>query len=570
MVEPETMEALVTQLVATFHLSTPTLPTGRFPLAAWFVPPPPVDTLLYPLQVRPAMWERLLGDLKDEEVYVNRLATVTKEVAPVSRDVRPLLRAGNSSWCLVHDVTGGTRPLLIREDVMLTVPRILRLNQTLVGIPASCGVFLHGGHADGGSDDDALLTRPSTACGARPPVICFNDGHIGQEADLRCVDTSSLWHDQPAVWLFGAAACTTSLDDLLNVRTALPPSLPRAGLDLQGGPDLALCWTGQLSRLQLPSVVEHVLVPRGSRVAVFMVMDSDPTVTFVKVQTGSGVRASQWSNATERQVQSAVADLWGRDDVTVVLYRQDRLPLVTSQAYLLNDRIPHAEIVHIRQYDGLARCYDAIRARELEQGYDFRGVIKVRDDSHFVAPLPPSMDPDESGAPLRTLDCYSWTGINDGVYSVGRTYARKLLQGSLRLTILRQNIWVNFVAEKLLERVIHTFSIPVQLVHPCELPYVSIRDSVDDGPCVKRTQWILRRFADVRAAGDAGAVVNETEAEFAERNEMIELPRNMCQVCTARWMTEAALAMEPCAVAVRPSSTYLQAEHALHRTHEDQ
>jgi hypothetical protein len=129
---------------------------------------------------------------------------------------------------------------------------------------------------------------------------------------------------------------------------------------------------------------------------------------------------------------------------------------------------------------------------------------------------------------------------------------------------------VNFVAEKLLERVIHTFSIPVQLVHPCELPYVSIRDSVDDGPCVKRTQWILRRFADVRAAGDAGAVVNETEAEFAERNEMIELPRNMCQVCTARWMTEAALAMEPCAVAVRPSSTYLQAEHALHRTHEDQ
>lgn len=225
--------------------------------------------------------------------------------------------------------------------------------------------------------------------------------------------------------------------------------------------NIALCVTGQLSRLELDSKVRQFIVPNvaaGHKIHLFMSLykKSDKRVTSIgetivsspnaKVNDQGEYEINFQSSSTTRKkkikrnkwvynVTHLIASTGSASyDVTIDLqdnvmdfHPLDKVLLrqgATSSKWKKVDPI-FREKLHMSQWINTRRCMELIEQQEFSQGYHFDAAVRMRDDIFVFDKM---LLPVDSTERLITLNCFNWYGLNDAIYIIGRKWASQFFR----------------------------------------------------------------------------------------------------------------------------------------------
>ncbi|CAM9672522.1 unnamed protein product [Chrysoparadoxa australica] len=376
-----------------------------------------------------------------------------------------------------------------------------------------------------------------------------------------------------------------------------------APLGEPSSPDLrvAVCVVGQLSRLQLDSLVEHFLIPNrleGHTVDV-VVRLSDTMLSVNDKDLASGKWSkkgaddiAEFLSHASRQVSVAIRD----PPDLMVIHSPIPHPLTILLSALPAPELPRWVLVgfsvlilpigapfipklrrhfvdtmskakvereaeeqalrhlgHVRQFDAVGLCMDQVEAWEQEEGLEYDVILKVRDDSYLFDKLMVAQSHKEAAF---FVDCMEWGGLNDKHFIGGRHSVGRLLRNLLPDYYARPKSDYYYLGprKKLsFPRNIETFyyreavllDIPTHTVDINRIPFVTRRPH-STGSCYKATPTCVpcgyyKRFSTVQEARDHLCPGLRTSQAYATRHHHI----NWCacmkgepEMCDQEWPPE--------------------------------
>ena len=271
-----------------------------------------------------------------------------------------------------------------------------------------------------------------------------------------------------------------------------------------GGLRIAICISGQLSRLEINSKVENVLKPTAASspppaaLDVFLALEVGKTLysnldfgailaqqhnqcgakavsqQMATEQFSPWLAAAHFSNHTTRHIELLN---WGR-------YRRDR-PRVERQT-----RLQH----HLSQFAHMRTCAQLMSEREVATRAHYDVVLKMRDNTVAVSPFVISARY-ATGRAL-TKRCVEWGGYNDKAMIMPRRYMEGAMRGPSEDFYLANGIGRGIPnSERLLRAVFERNGVRVERVEAAQLPLVDARCSpfgwclVEEGKDCRPTSW---------------------------------------------------------------------------------
>lgn len=222
--------------------------------------------------------------------------------------------------------------------------------------------------------------------------------------------------------------------------------------------NVALCVTGQLSRLELDSKIKQFILPniaRGHKIHLFMSMykhssnrvnseadqvQKSPNMlvnsrgqTDIDFLNASTVKRRTNAKPLVYNVSQLVAISGAyKYDVTVDLNknRMDFHQIHKRVASLGADKGKKIdplvrENLHMSQWINTRRCMELIEQQEVAQRSYFDVVVRMRDDVFVFEPM---ILPDDATDFLITPKCFTWNGLNDAIYIIGRRWASQFFR----------------------------------------------------------------------------------------------------------------------------------------------
>lgn len=271
---------------------------------------------------------------------------------------------------------------------------------------------------------------------------------------------------------------------------------------------IAVCLTGQASRLELESKIKNFVLPnvdRGHKIHLFISMYKSSDHRVNKFNTDATTVPSPNMKINGRG--NVDIDFLGasiikkKKDEPKLLYNvtqfdarfEDSTYEITLDLHLnrmsfssLDKKLAKLgadpgkkidpiirETLHMSQWVNTRRCMQLVEQQEVAQKVLFDVVVRLRDDAFVFQPM---LIPDDSVNYLTTSKCFTWGGINDVIYIIGRKWASAFLRSfSEEYYLSHKNLnpgrnsfngnpehWALFHALK--------YQIPHRQVSMCEMP----------------------------------------------------------------------------------------------------
>jgi hypothetical protein len=236
---------------------------------------------------------------------------------------------------------------------------------------------------------------------------------------------------------------------------------------------LAVCITGEISRVELFSKLKYMVEPLRKEVSLGVFVSLETGVHFSDDDSADEVCQRP---ATMEKIQQTFGDsLKGstvlksaREDVPV-----DKWPNLYTQydgCFDCPERKEHLSNL-LAMFKHWSVCHDLIQAEEKKAGGSYRMVLRVRDDTLAVDPVPWSSLKDTNG--YKTKDCFGWGGVNDKTAAISRHFAWQVLTGPY--TAMKNissgtpdKFWASVAdatnSETILSKVLGLWQVPLDLV----------------------------------------------------------------------------------------------------------
>eukprot|EP00747_Dinoflagellata_sp_TGD_P181497 gnl/TRDRNA2_/TRDRNA2_35359_c0_seq1.p1 gnl/TRDRNA2_/TRDRNA2_35359_c0~~gnl/TRDRNA2_/TRDRNA2_35359_c0_seq1.p1 ORF type:complete len:519 (+),score=65.58 gnl/TRDRNA2_/TRDRNA2_35359_c0_seq1:72-1628(+) len=200
--------------------------------------------------------------------------------------------------------------------------------------------------------------------------------------------------------------------------------------DSMAGSKLAVCITGQLSRLEARSKMQNLLQTEAKRrgaenVHVFLVMETN-TSFYVNSDSdisNSSICHSDFGSPTE--VEAAFSPFYKSS-----LYQSHvewRLNYTNFMSYGISKPWLDPKMrlsSHFRQWHHWALCSDLLKKAEEDMASKYDMVVRLRDNAIVTMPMPIN-----TATKVLTKGCNTWHGVNDKVMISPRMYALNALEG---------------------------------------------------------------------------------------------------------------------------------------------
>ena len=274
---------------------------------------------------------------------------------------------------------------------------------------------------------------------------------------------------------------------------------------------VAVCITGQLSRVETASKVKHILKPLSSQlrkmVHVFLALEKG-SFAFVNPQTHGKVSSSCRSEPELAAIEKELAPFHRAS--RVVRHKDRMLNLSKWPRYRANLRWDSRQRrlnLHVNQHRAARDCLRLVKRAEAASGGRYSVLIKLRDNAVALRrmELPASMDDR-----VIVKRCNSWYGVNDkamivprqrAVGALARTHFALLAIDKGANAMLEERVAKRTVnSETLLKHVLDVYQVPVDRVNNIDtvLP-------VADGRCAsasrgKKTFCLVMACKDCRPA----------------------------------------------------------------------
>ncbi|CAM9365524.1 unnamed protein product [Chrysoparadoxa australica] len=259
---------------------------------------------------------------------------------------------------------------------------------------------------------------------------------------------------------------------------------------------IAVCVVGQLSRLQLDSLVTFFIQPnvaRGHPVDV-VVRLSDTSESTNAPDLAPGVWAGSSSQDIEAYLSQYARRVSASVDEPPLFQIRDSFIDASDKSYRTLEAKRDRHIGHLKQYHAVGLCMDQVEAWEKGFGKKYDVILKVRDDSELQSQL---VVKHKHKRTAYFLKCMSWGGLDDKHFLGGRQAAglimRRLMpdylsrslkemqydqRGALRMP---KNIETYYAREAAL------LGVPIAKVNADALPFITVR-SKSEGKCYKATK----------------------------------------------------------------------------------
>lgn len=267
----------------------------------------------------------------------------------------------------------------------------------------------------------------------------------------------------------------------------------------RGGLRVAVCVTGQLSRLELTSKVANLLRPtaalRPAALHVFLALEQGShlfsNLDFgailaqqhggcgremrpdeVKAQLGEFFGGASYVNHTTRAVDMSQ---WRR-------YRRDR-PMVERTT-----RLQH----HLSQFVHMRTCAKLIEAREVRDNTHYDVIVKTRDNTLAITPF--AVTAAHARGPTLSKKCVEWGGYNDKAMIIPRRFMDGALRSVSEDFFIAPKIGKGIPnSERLLRAVLDRNRVQVKRVSAEQIPLV-------DGRCSAQGWCLVEEGKDCRPA----------------------------------------------------------------------
>jgi hypothetical protein len=254
---------------------------------------------------------------------------------------------------------------------------------------------------------------------------------------------------------------------------------------------LAVCFTGQTSRVELDSKVRHLFPELGSfSVSVFGAFGNG--LSFRKQKQASVTAANEFTSIHTAKLPDVAANMLSAANVqSVWVYEYSQRQVVATEApfadnhsFVLNlnsfDRRGAVE-THLAQFDSMRRTDYLVQAYEQRHRMRFDHVLRIREDGYVVAPIDVRAlvaHLDVTRGDVITNACGKWSGVNDHFSLMRRSVMYNVftaqLRGFFNNILLRSEDFL-WNPESLLDRQLRADNVSVIEVPPCDLPIVTIR-----------------------------------------------------------------------------------------------
>lgn len=237
---------------------------------------------------------------------------------------------------------------------------------------------------------------------------------------------------------------------------------------------LAVCITGQVSRMEWKSKLENVVKPNVAtwpRMGIFMVL-SNTNVNYVNPYKHPIVSPECPPSGCLSTVRSDVPPgivvretiFKERDYITDMEWakRMDKFDPVTNLK---------RQNMHLSQWSKLRVCMQLVEDVELKEHFTYEVVVKLREDSMALMPFHIPREWSDKG--IVTLNCNMWGGLMDGFYVLGRKWASKVMEG-LSVDWYFEHDIPNKNPETWLLRIVNKHKIPKLFVDRCVMPFVPV------------------------------------------------------------------------------------------------
>jgi len=269
-------------------------------------------------------------------------------------------------------------------------------------------------------------------------------------------------------------------------------------------PRIAVCLTGQLSRLELASKVSRLFEPNlraGLDMHVFLYLaqarpGEAPRQSRPRLQLGTDLylsfSAEQLSSFLTEYTRS---DGPGSFRVESALLREaqpyhyarygDRDPLHPLDDDLTADQRFQLNFAMLAQ---MRRCMQMVQAAEVRERAHFDYVVRLRDDSILFDDW--LLAPESYGEGLTDVEECSWGAVNDHTFVVGRRHADAMFRAPVEDYYLQNSVTkpVFGTSEVMLLHVSLAHGVPIRTVPVCEMPLVPLRGLLN------ATHWRLHQM----------------------------------------------------------------------------
>ena len=268
-----------------------------------------------------------------------------------------------------------------------------------------------------------------------------NAGRRATEADCdhACNDASSKHH----AWCIGFEFRDTKTgmcelyDDCSQAAASRAPSpnAPQPALALfspQGAREsagLAVCVTGQLSRLELRSKIQNLLAVHGpERVGLFLVLEKgDPVYVNAKThEIEGGCDVEPPPDEVQEAVQPYLRGALFPEHKTYPV-NMSEWPHYRSDLNGHGSRSEHEKLFHLQshhaQFEHGQECARLMLEEEARTGKRYEAMVRVRDNgvvSAQFSPLAIVANASSEGREVFAKECGGWGGVNDKVLIVPR------------------------------------------------------------------------------------------------------------------------------------------------------
>lgn len=259
---------------------------------------------------------------------------------------------------------------------------------------------------------------------------------------------------------------------------------------------MGVCITGQVSRLELASKVQHVVSAasqRGYVVDVVIVASAEGTVFVNGQRTRTGRQFGEhWTMGTMKR--------------TLLRARVGRLVIDTTAQWLdpylrreyvrrTSRRKPGFTLAlkdartrsHVRQWRAMWRCYGHFAKLAQLGGWSYDVLVRLRDDVLLLGALEAAMQPRVYTSHVVTLNCQTYDGLNDKAAVVDAKYAEPVFAGPLWHYFFTSGEALMDVnnPEQYLKAVFEHHGIPLKTVPPRLLPIAFLRPTRGGEACVE-------------------------------------------------------------------------------------
>lgn len=267
-------------------------------------------------------------------------------------------------------------------------------------------------------------------------------------------------------------------------------------------PKVAICITGQLSRLELNSKVQNLLIPLSKTSALLHVFTSlesgEEHYVSNLVDSDSAPTITSSEMITLLKPFYQIGSIHPHVNYTANISRWNEKYLDQSRANSHPCNRSQRLASHFSQWSTVKQCVDLIQRREAQLGVSYDVVIKIRDSTLVTHPFrlfsPRDTDKNASTDSVIVKNCANWYGIEDKTMVLPRAHLSVALGGMISILqgvehgnpdVISRYASIEDLKtpEQLLKTLLEVNSVPFVRVNATMLPFVDSRYKSKVGWC---------------------------------------------------------------------------------------